>query len=85
MPSIDIEIAALQARIAKLEEKKRTARRIKPLEELHDEIQNKIEKNQYAKHAQLSAHYDKQRLELIQSIIDSLNKINIRLDALENE
>jgi len=88
MASIDSELATLHARIAQLEEAKKIPLPPKPsLEELI--VQRKDALKRY-----YGTKYDTQKIanmirgsevEMLESIVESLNKIHARLDALENK
>ena len=83
MNSIDNELATLHARIAQLEELKKTPP-IKPLEVIRDETKDRLNKK-YSNHpaALVAKCCDGRALEMLESIIESLNLVHIRLDNLE--
>jgi len=80
---MDAELATLRARIAQIEQAKRIPPPPKSLETLRDETATNLQRNSYSKNAPLAAFYDRQRLETLESILDSLKKIHARLDSLE--
>jgi len=81
---MDAELATLHARIAQIEEAKRIPPPPKSIETLRDETASALKRNSYSKSVPLAAFYDRQRLEMFESILDSLKKIHARLDALES-
>ena len=88
MASIDAELATLHARIAQLEEAKNAPRPPNPtLEELIEDRKRYLKKNYGTK-------YDtnktvnmicRSEVEMLDSIVESLNRIHSRLDALEKK
>lgn len=84
MSTIDTELATLHARIAKLEEAKKVPPPVKSLEEIRDETASALKNNRYSKNVPLAAFYDRQRLDTISAVLESLNRIHARLDALES-
>ena len=82
--SIDTELATLHARIAQLEEAKKVPPPVKSLEAIRDETASALANNRYSKSVPLAAFYDRQRLDTIYAVLDSLNRIHARLDALES-
>jgi hypothetical protein len=88
MSAIDSELATLHARIAQLEEAKKVPPPLKPtLEELISNRKHQLK--QY-----YGTKYDKQKtanmirgseVEMLESIVESLNRIHARLDALERK
>jgi hypothetical protein len=81
--SIDTELASLYARIAQLEEAKKAPPPVKSLEAIRDETEMNLKRNSYSKSIPLAAFYDRKRLETVNAVLDSLNRIHARLDALE--
>jgi hypothetical protein len=90
MSAIDTELATLHARIAKLEE----AKKIPPppkktLEELIADKKRSIENSYHRKNmsdvSKAGIHNCHSDVEMLESIVESLNRINDRLDALENK
>jgi hypothetical protein len=85
MSAIDTELATLHARIAKLEEAKKMIPPTKTLGAIREEINATLKNNRYSKSVPLAAFYDRQRIEMIDAVVDALTKINARLDALETK
>ena len=89
MASIDAELATLHARIAQLEEAKKIPQPPKPmLEELITRKEKGIEKeNNYTpRNRSLTAiNTYRSDIEMLESIVESLNRIHARLDALEKK
>lgn len=83
--TIDTELATLHARIAQLEEAKKVPPPVKSLETIRDETATALNNPKYVRTAALAAFYDRQRLETVQAILESLNRIHARLDALERK
>jgi len=81
MSNIDEELATLHARIAKLEEMKKTPP-VKTLEEVRDETKNQLTKK-YSSSVPLARYYDEKKLEMLEAILDKLNSIDKRLNILE--
>jgi len=84
MSTIDTELATLHARIAQLEEAKKVPPPVKSLETIRDETANVLSNPKYVRDTR-GAFYDRQRLEIVQAILESLNRIHARLDALERK
>ena len=80
---MDAELVTLHARIAQLEEAKKVPPPVKSLKEIRDETAGALANNRYSKNVPLAAFYDRQRLETLEAILDSLRSIHARLDALE--
>ena len=93
MSTIDTELATLHARIAQLEAKK-IPPPPKPLEMILDEKRQAVENNRnrdWSKRGLVAGpvgqacHFITQgQITMLESIIDSLNRIHARLDALES-
>ena len=56
---------------------------VKSLETIRDEVKVKLARNRYSKSIPLASFYDRQRLEDVEAILESLKVIHTRLDALE--
>ena len=92
MAAIDAELATLHARIAQLEAKK-IPPAPKPLEMILDEKRQAVENNRnrdWSKRGLVAGpvgqacHFITQgQVTMLESIVESLNRINARLDALE--
>jgi hypothetical protein len=90
MSAIDIELATLHARIAKLEEAKKIPLPPKPTIEKLIEDKKRVIENSYRRKNMSDVtvaginkcHSD---VEMLETILDSLNRINARLDALESK
>jgi hypothetical protein len=89
MSTIDDELATLHARIAKLEEVKKMIPPVITPQELLVKAKEEVKNNQYrSKESPIStacrfAH--RSQTEMLESIVESLNRINARLDALETK
>ena len=85
--SIDTELAALHARIAQLEEAKKVPPIITPQELLVKAKENVARNRSRPKESPIATacrfSYQSQT-EMLESIVESLNRIHARLDALEN-
>jgi hypothetical protein len=89
MSAIDTELATLHARIAKLEEAKKMIPPVITPQELLINAKEKVKNNQWRKNespvstaCRFSYQY---QTEMLESIVESLNRINARLDALESK
>jgi exonuclease VII small subunit len=86
--SIDTELAALHARIAQLEEAKKVPPPVITPQELLVEAQKRVRNNQSSKNKSpisIACRYSyESQTEMLESIVESLNRIHARLDALEN-
>lgn len=86
--TIDTELASLHARIAQLEEAKKVPLPPKPtLEELIIRKEQEVDRQQNIykfrnRDHTLISNYQSD-VEMLKSIVDSLNRIHARLDALE--
>jgi hypothetical protein len=86
--TIDTELAALHARIAQLEEAKKIPPTPKPtLEELIVRKKKEVDRQQNIykfrnRDHTLISNYQSD-IEMLESIVESLNRIHARLDALE--
>ena len=85
---MDAELATLHARIAQIEEAKRIPPPPKPtLEELIVQKKRSIENSYGRKNmsdvSKACIHTCHSEVQILESIIESLNKIHARLDALE--
>ena len=90
MATIDIELAKLHARIAELEKEKNTPPppKITP-QKLLEERSKRAKNNQWRKNespiATACRFSRESENEMLESIVESLNQINARLDALEKK
>jgi hypothetical protein len=88
MASIDAELATLHARIAQLEEAKKIPEPPKPmLEQLIEGRKGYLKKNygtKYDTNKMVNIIY-RSEVEMLESIVESLNRIHTRLDALEKK
>jgi hypothetical protein len=88
MANIDAELATLHARIAQLEEAKKIPQPPKPmLEELIEGRRVYLKKNygtKYDTNKMVNIIY-RSEVEMLESIVESLNRIHARLDALEKK
>ena len=90
MSAIDTELATLHARIAKLEEAKKMPPPPKPtIENLIADKKRSIENSYPRKNmsdvSKAAIHNCHSDVEMLESILDSLNRINARLDVLETK
>jgi hypothetical protein len=83
MSSIDIELATLHARIAELEKQKAAVPQVKSLEAFRDEAKFRVNNNKYAKAFPLARFEDQSKIEMIEAVLDGLQKINDRMDTFE--
>ncbi len=87
MSAIDIELATLHARIAKLEEAKKMPLPVITPQELLIQAKEKVRNNQWRKNespVSTACRFSyRDQTEMLESIVESLNRINARLDALE--
>jgi len=58
---------------------------VKSLETIRDEVRAHLARNSYSKSVPLAAFYDRQRLEDVEAVLESLKMIHTRLDALEKK
>jgi len=58
---------------------------VKSLETIRDEVRARLARNSYSKSVPLAAFYDRQRLEDVEAVLESLKMIHTRLDALEKK
>jgi hypothetical protein len=84
MDSINNELASLQSRIAHLEEMKKAIPATKTLQQIRNEISGDLARSKHSQAATAAAFHDQRRLDLVNAIIESLEKIHTRLDKLEN-
>ena len=94
MSAIDSELSLLKQRLAALEEQKRIeaekdaekkANPMKVLETIIEEKKKKIENNRYSKSIPLAQYYDKEKVAMLEPILNVLQDIQKRLTALENK
>jgi hypothetical protein len=93
MSTIDTELATLRARIAQIEEAKKVPPPPKSLEMILNEKRREVENNKdrdwskkglVAGPVARACHFIAwEQVTMIESIVDSLNRIDSRLDALE--
>jgi hypothetical protein len=93
MSTVDTELATLHARIAQLGDAKKVSPPPKSLEMILDEKRREVENNKdrdWSKKGLVAGpvgracHFiAREQVTMIESIIDSLNRIHARLDALE--
>jgi hypothetical protein len=87
MSAIDDELATLHARIAKLEEAKKMPLPVITPQELLIQAKEKVKNNQWRKNespVSTACRFSyRDQTEMLESIVESLNRINARLDALE--
>jgi len=89
MASIDAKLATLHARIAQLEEAKKIVPPVITPHDLLVKAKERVKTNQYrSKESPVSTacrfSYASQT-EMLESIVESLNRIHTRLDALEKK
>ena len=90
MATIDIEITRLHERIAELEKEKNTPLppKITPQKLLEERLKKAKNDNSRPKESPIATacRFSRQsENEMLESIVESLNKINARLDALEKK
>ena len=90
MATIDIEITRLHERIAELEKEKNTPLppKITPQKLLEERLKKAKNDNSRPKESPIATACRFSRAsenEMLESIVESLNKINARLDALEKK
>jgi exonuclease VII small subunit len=89
MSAIDTELATLHDRIAKLEEAKKMIPPIITPQELLMKAKEKVKNDQHRnKESPVSTACRfsyRSQTEMLESIVESLNRINARLDALESK
>jgi hypothetical protein len=87
MSNIDTELATLHARIAKLEEAKKAPPPKPTLEELISDRKEGIKRYYGTKYeTQKTANMIRgSEVQMLESIVEALTKINARLDALESK
>ena len=87
MAAIDAELATLHARIAKLEEAKKVVPQVITPQELLVKAKEEVERNKWRNKespiATACRFAYRSQTEMLESIVESLNRINARLDALE--
>ena len=86
--TIDTELATLRARIAQLEEAKKVPPPVITAHECLVKAKNGVKNNQWRKNESPVAtacrfSYQSQT-EMLESVVESLNRIHARLDALES-
>jgi len=89
MSAIDTELATLHARIAKLEEAKKVVPPVITPQELLVIVKESVKQSHWRKNESpvaTSARFARiNQAEMLESIVESLNRINVRLDALESK
>ena len=94
MSQLDSELNTLRIRLAALEEQKRIetesasekkAFPLKTLEGIIYEKKRQIERNSYAKSLPLARFYDQEKVAFLEPILNMLNNIQERLEALEKK
>ena len=88
--TIDTELATLHARIAQLEEAKKVPPPPKPMiEELIADKRKAVENSYHRRNmsdvAKAAINNCRSDVEMLESILESLNRIHARLDALERK
>jgi hypothetical protein len=89
MSNIDTELASLHARIAQLEEAKKIVPPVITPQNLLVKAKEEVKRNQYrSKESPVSTACRfsyRSQTEMLESIVESLNHIHARLDALETK
>ena len=94
MSAIDSELSLLRQKLEALEEKKRleAAKELErvenPMKVLYSIINDKkkaIEQNRYSKSVPLARFYDQEKVDMMEPIINMLNILQGRIEALEKK
>ena len=85
--NIDAELATLHARIAQLEEAKKNLPPVLTAHECLVKAKERVKNNQWRKNespVSTACRFSYQsQTEMLESVVESLNRIHVRLDALE--
>ena len=85
--TIDTELASLHARIAQLEEAKKVPPPVITPQDMLTNAKERVKNNQWRKNespvATACRFAHRSQTEMLESIVESLNRIHARLDALE--